>query len=335
MASPSYEVNERDREFFERELDRFVPPRIFDAHIHLGLRSDYHEMHRDLVANVPEVCDMATWREHMSWLAPGREVAGALVLPTTLAGDRMDAGNAFAATEAARDDLSGAAVMLHPAMSADELREAIAKHRPVALKPYHLMSPVRPTLDSTMAQFLPEHLVAVAHEAALPIVMHLVRANALADSENQRQIVHFCRTYPEMKLVLAHSARGFNPSHTVNGIDAIRGLDNIYFDNSCVCEPGATEAILKAFGPSRLMWGSDYPFSHLRGKCVAYNDTFAWLFNSNIDLGPFSVDGQQGLTLVGLESLRALKFAARSCGLTDAEVEGVFFDNAARLYGRR
>ena len=335
MKSPSYKVTDQDREFFKRELESFVPDRLFDSHMHLGLRSDYSELHRQSIANTPEVADMETYRSHMDWLMPGREVVGAMVLPTTLAGVRMDEGNAFAAGEAAKDDCSGSSVLIHPEMTADKLRSDIDKYHPVSLKPYHLMSPRRPTQDSFMAEFLPEHTVQVAHEAKLPIVMHMVRSQSLADVTNQQTIRSYCEKYPGMQMVLAHNARGFNPSHTVNGITGIAGLKNVFFDNSCACEAGAAEAIINEFGFGKLMWGSDFPFSHLRGKAFAVNNRMIWIMDGNEDSSPVIKELEKAFTLVGLESLRALKFACMACKLSDSEVKAVFCDNAMELYKRR
>ena len=70
-------------------------------------------------------------------------------------------------------------------------------------------------------------------------------------------------------------------------------------------------------------------------QIVAVNDAFAFLYDCDFDLGPHSIDPDQKFTLVGLESMRALKFACMACGLSDSQVEDVFCNNARRLYGRR
>ena len=114
MHAPSYGVTDQDRAFCERELASFVPDRIFDAHVHLGLRSDYPDLHRTLMANTPQVADMPTYRDQMQWIAPGRNVAGALVLPTTLCGEHMAEGNAFVAREARTDDVSFSSPAITP-----------------------------------------------------------------------------------------------------------------------------------------------------------------------------------------------------------------------------
>ena len=51
--------------------------------------------------------------------------------------------------------------------------------------------------------------------------------------------------YPGVRLILAHSARGFNPQHNIDGLEALRTLDNVWFDSSANCDAMAHIAILK------------------------------------------------------------------------------------------
>ena len=331
-TSPIWKLLDADREFFERELDSFVPDTVYDAHIHLGRRSDYGPLHRELMANTPEVADMKSHRSHMEWLLPGRKRQGALVIASTLSGDRRDAGNRFATDQAKGDSESGSALVIDPKMAADELHEEIRTYRPSALKCYHLMSDRERSFDSSLEEYLPEHLVRVADEAELAILIHLVLDRALSDTRNQRAIRRFCKRYPKMTMVLAHGARGLNPSHTVYGLDAIKGFDNICFDTSSVMEGGCIEAILKIFGPSKVMWASDYPFSHLHGRCVAINDGFIWLYDNMPVARDTSHPGIE-FALTGLEALRTLKYASIHSNLTDSQVEAIFRKNARALFG--
>ena len=122
-----------------------------------------------------------------------------------------------------------------------------------------------------------------------------------------------CETYPNMKLVLCHSARGFNMHHVIDSIEQLIGLDNLYFDTvsdralfrhlvhlPCCCqgsqacglvglqgavtEAGATNALIRAFGPQKVMYGSDWPVAESRGKCISLGDSFIWLTPDNVDL---------------------------------------------------
>lgn len=54
-------------------------------------------------------------------------------------------------------------------------------------------------------------------------------------------------------------------------------LDNVVIDTSAICETESFRAALKAFGPRRILWGSDFAVSELRGRCVTTGDYFYWL----------------------------------------------------------
>jgi glutamate-1-semialdehyde 2,1-aminomutase len=171
----------------------------------------------------------------------------------------------------------------------------------------------------------------VAHEEALTITLHLVKNRALADRANQVQIRSYCEKYPNMKLILAHAARGFNPFHTIEGIRALKGLRNVWCDASAVTEAGGFEAIIEALGHERLLWGSDFPISHLRGRCVAVADTFLWLYEDTLDWDKVAAYARIQPLFVGHESLRALKLAAGRMKLTHSQLEDIFYNNARRM----
>ena len=331
MSSPLWRYAEQDREFFCRELASFVPDKVYDAHVHLGPRNLYGPAHAEVVANTPEVVDMESYRSDMAQLLPDRQLVGASVIPSGMTTESIEEGNHFAAVQAASDVRSGTCILVHPNTTVDKLRQDIQKYQAVALKPYHLMTQTRPTLFAKLQEYVPDQIAQVADETSLPVIVHLVRPSALADESNQKAICRLCKQYPRMKLILAHAARGFNPAHTVRGIEGVKGLDNLYFDASSVAEGGAIEAILRAYGSSRLMWGSDYPFSHLHGRCVAINDSFTWLYDDQ-GIPGCSLDPDLDFVFVGLESLRVLKHACVFCGLSDSEVEAVFLGNALTMF---
>jgi len=56
------------------------------------------------------------------------------------------------------------------------------------------------------------------------------------------------------------------------------------------------------------MWGSDWPVTHVRGKCVSVGDSFFWLSPANADLAAaYTPGGTIKPLLVGVEGLRAVK----------------------------
>ena len=162
-------------------------------------------------------------------------------------------------------------------------------------------------------------------------MLHMVRSRACADAGNLRWIRHYCTTYPNMRLILAHSARGFQPAHNLEGLPHLKGLDNLWFDTSANCEAMAHQAIIRIIGHRRLMYGTDIPVSHLRGRSAAAADTFFWAYQDS------PVWGEKHLkiepVLIGLEHLRSLKWACWSERLSDRQVEDIFWNNASELFG--
>lgn len=313
-----------------RELAGFVPARVFDAHAHLVSRRHYPSGEwPEHLAGAPDTVGLAEYRAAMECLHPGGRTVGGLFFGLAFEGDRA-ANNALvrAAVAAARDDGLEAygQLLVSPGDDPEWVRDEVRRGGFVGLKPYRTLAPVPDTMAADIEQFLPEAHVRVAHEEGLAITLHVVHSRALADPRNQATIRRYCETYPGVRMILAHAARGFNPWHTIEGVGALRGLDNVWFDTAAVTEAGAIEAIVDVFGPRKLLYGTDFPISHLRGRCVAIGDGFHWLYEPDL--------AAAAPVLVGLEALRSLRLAVRRLRLTDREVECVFADNALALFDR-
>ncbi|MDC0937009.1 aminotransferase class III-fold pyridoxal phosphate-dependent enzyme, partial [Pirellulales bacterium] len=89
-------------------------------------------------------------------------------------------------------------------------------------------------------------------------------------------------------------------------------------------------AVLRAFGPRRLLFGSDYPVSNLIGRSSSLGDGFAWFYEHNVDWEDAEIGRR---TIVGMESLLALRQACQLANLTDGDVECIFRENASRELG--
>ncbi len=317
-----------ERELFARELDGFVPPRVFDSHAHLYRRVFFRNAAPALVEEGPEA-GLETYLRNAADLLPGRRISG---LFFGYPHEELDlpANNAFVASEARRDPLSRAQMLVTPGMDAGEIHETVRRQGFVGLKCYHVYASEKPTFQAAIPSYLPEEQVRVAHEAGLTITLHMVRPRAMADPSNQEVLRTWAARYPNARFILAHAARGFNPHHTVEGIGALRGLRNIWCDTSAVTDGGAFEAIVRALGADRLLYGSDFPVSQMRGRCVAIGDSFLWLSAENTRFEAAYADLRPAL--IGLESLRVLKLACFHLRLKDTEIENIFYCNAAVLF---
>ena len=313
-------------------LSGSLPNRLFDAHAHLWRQADFAEPATGIWTGGGAEVTPDVWREHLARQVGAERLAGALFIPVpSPRPKRIAAVNAWILAAAATCPGSRALALVAPEMSPDDLEPLLESPAFAGFKPYHTFSPVQPTFQAPLSAFLPEWVWKLAHEGGRVITLHLVRDDALADPGNQRELRACCERYPNARLILAHAARGFHAPATVGGIATLRGLGNVWFDSSGICERDALEAILREFGPRRLMWGSDFPVSVIRGRCVTVGDGFAWLDSSSVQ---WDRTGPQGRpTLVGIEALRALIGAADALGLGTEDLQDIFAGNAERLLG--
>lgn len=331
----AWQFTEADRAFVAQHVVPYLPDRVFDAHAHLFALSNFapSDIPSQLV-DAPDQVGLDVYRAAMAWLHPDDRTVGGLFFGLAFQGDRR-ANDDFVAAEVAQGQAVGFAargqMLISPDMRADEVHDRVRDGGFVGLKPYHLMAQTDgPTFDAPIEDYLPEAHVQVAHELGLTITLHMVRARAMADPVNQATIRRYCTDYPNMRLILAHAARGFNPWHTIEGIDALAGLENVWCDTSAVTEAGAFEAIVETLGVTRLLYGTDFHVSHLRGRCIAIGDSFHWLYADEMALDEKHTTLQP--VLIGLESLRSLFLACHRLKLRDSEIEAIFYDNAAALF---
>lgn len=323
-------VLEQDLELFDRELRSFVVPGSFDAHCHLYdpklsggagahlLPAGHATMTRELYT------EMIT-----AWMGD-RCPTGGLFFPYPHRDADVMGQNHWIAKQVQPDAGSRALLLCTPKDDPAEHEALLADPVFVGFKVYHCFAPREDTFFADCSEFMPEWMWELAHQRGLAITLHMVKSRALADESNQRYIREHCIKYSGAKLILAHCGRSFNAMHTVQGIHALAGLDNVMFDNSAICEAAPHEAILRTFGPSRMLFGLDHPISSMRARPLSIGEGFAW----TNEIGPdWSRSRFAKPVLVGIENLLALKQACRTLHLNDSDVERIFGGAARQWLG--
>ncbi|MCA9215860.1 MAG: amidohydrolase family protein, partial [Planctomycetales bacterium] len=256
FADPSrWAIGPEDLEVFDRRLRDFVPPDAFDAHAHwYDLR---HLVTNDDSIESPEVGHSAMVASMCRWMGD-RVTKNGLYFGFPTRNVDCQAANRFLADELAANPGCRGLMLIRPDDDPAEAERTLVDNGFSGFKVYHVFAQRDDTFNAEQGEFLPDWAWEIAHQRGLWITMHMVLPRALSEPRNLAYIQEKCRQFPNANLVLAHAARGFNASHTIDAIDGLRGIDNVYFDTSAICEPAAFEAIIRATGTTRLMYGSDF-----------------------------------------------------------------------------
>ncbi len=308
---------------------RFLPSEVFDIHAHLydpdhfgpGAWAAFQPLGR---------LGCAEHRAYLRRSMPGCATVHGLYfgLPERT-GERV-AINAEVAWEVASggSPLSRALLLASPEDAPDTVATALRGGRYVGLKVYHCYAPRPDTQHARVEEYAPGWMWELLEETRGILMLHLVCDGALADADNQRDLRHLCRRYPNVRLILAHVARSFNYRTVRKGLASIADLDNAFIDTSAICEAETFRTALRMLGPRRILWGSDFPVSELRGRCVTMGQAFYWLHPETTAAPPSARASH--FPLVGMESLVTLCEAAEDCGLTEGDMADLFLHNALR-----
>lgn len=328
-------VTDLDRRIWEEELADFLPRRMFDVHTHV-YRWDFNTDPQREQGPYYEMAGRQFPRSDWELLQccdeelmPGREVSRlSFGFPFSPECD-FAASNRFTAEQSRRDAASGGLMLVHPSMADVTIDATLEEHGLLGLKPYRFYSVTGDAAECRITDFLPEHQVAVADRRGAMVMLHLSKREGIASRENLDDLARLTERYPRVRWILAHCARAYSDWPLRAAALRLRDLP-VWYDTSSVCESDAHEALLETVGPGRVMYGSDdLPVGALRGKYIAFGRGWAYLSPTNHSFSLAHCEGR--MTFTRYEQLRAMRRAMRRLRLGQAEVEAVFFGNAAEL----
>ena len=316
-----------------QSLRDFIPPKIFDAHAHLF---DAAYCPQSPVANLTikelgTVTGMDEYVRCQTPLYPGLERLRLNLVSNPDAsmsgrsnGNRQKCNDFLASQLEKYPDLVGEAFVIPDDTPAD-VKKLLVHPNIRGFKCYHSCAKTKPTWEREIGEYLPESAWKVADENGFCITLHMVKDHALSDPGNFEYICRMSKKYPSAKLILAHAAWT-----VLDSVAGLAGIPNIYFDVSAICEPTPIFAVLKAAGTKRVLWGSDFPVSMMRGKCISIADSFLWLYREQLQ----QMDSKTAFSanLVGVENLLALKQACQMLDIDRNGVEDIFYNSAMELF---
>lgn len=325
------EISDKDTKLAAK-LHGFVPDEIFDIHAH-----PYHPEHFAKGAfpflSETHVLGCHAHRDALWRYMPASTIHGLYFGMPHRTADRA-AVNDWVSAEVTSNGtaLSRALKLISPEDDIEETRSDLTSGKFCGLKVYHIYSGRADSMHASIAEYAPEWMWDILHDTGGVMMLHIVRDGAIEDENNQIEIRRLARKYPNMKLILAHVARSFNYRHARNGLLALEDLDNVVIDTSAICETESFRAAIKRLGPSRILWGSDFAVSEMRGRCITTGEDFLWLHPEVLRTG-YKPPTSHQMTLVGLESLICLREACEDSGLNKTDVADIFLHNSMRLLG--
>lgn len=321
------ELNALDRLFLAEATDGFMPAQVCDLHAHVVEPSGYAPgtlgAHLKGVTITP-----ASYRAAMELLLPDRRLAEGLVFPFPARQHDRPAINRWMYDQIealpATCPTQGLAIVA-PTDDPAPTEAAMANGRCRGLKPYHLYVDRADTSQVTVEEFAPEWMWKQCDRHGAILMLHLMRYAAMADPINQEQLLRLSSKYPNCQTVLAHIARSFN-HRNARGLRVLANCPSLFVDTSAVTEVEGMRLAIDVLGPHRVVYGSDYPISHLRGRCVTVGNQMLWLYAEE--------NKAPEMTLIGIESLLALRTACTQAGLGVADVQGIFRDSALAVLAK-
>lgn len=341
---PLFEVKEIDRQCYEAELRDFLPGRMIDIHTHVWLKEHRrHDPQERLVTSWPmrvaPESRVEELQETYRLMFPGKKVTPLIFSAVTSPNDLIDEANEYTAACMKRAGVPGL-IWSSPSWSAAELDRRIEAGGFLGAKCYQSHAPAHiPAKDVTIYDFFPPHQVAELDRKGRIMMLHIPRAARLRDPDNIRIMLEIERKYPRLRLVIAHVGRAYCPEDIGNAFDALADTKRMCFDISANTNADTFERLLRAVGPRRVLFGSDLPILRMRMRRICENGTYVNLVPPGLygdvsgDRNMREVTAAEGekLTFFMYEELRAFKRAAERAGLSKADIEDVFHNNARRM----
>ena len=304
----------------------FLPKTVFDAHTHMFIRSTLPRFRQPNEMFEHEKGTPEVYKADMLRFLPGVETIHLNMMPmpdASLSSEiPRETANRYVASLLASSSGNAGCVYVTPEDSEEKIEKTITKYGFRGIKCYSYGANRADVEALSIDEYLPESAWVVAEHMHLPIILHLMRPEALSDADNFSCITRMSHRYPNAQLVLAHCARGFAAWTCIRAIRALEDCGNVWFDLSSVCESGPMMACIMKNAGKRTMWGSDWPICMLRGRAVSLGVGQNWLTD---------LPGEK--PHIAAENLFAIYQTALLLNLDQTQIEDLFCNNARRLFG--
>jgi predicted TIM-barrel fold metal-dependent hydrolase len=336
-VTPYFERTELDESFYRELLAPRLPERIFDAHVHVNLPEH--------LAQVPAERWMTDWALESGHLLPVDDayrcaeelfpdsryrIAG---FPWPIKEADMEANNAYLAGKR-REGLLAPFMTVRPEWEPDWIERLLVEGGFVGFKPYPDMVSGVKGAEISIFDFMPREHWRIADRHGKAVMLHLPRAQRIADPDNIGEIKEIRQRYPEVSIIIAHFGRSFCPYYLETGLKLL-GTESkgLYFDTAAVINPATYDLAFSRIDPERILFGTDMPILLWHGRRTwterEYRNLCREEFSWNRQHEP--VETEARYTLFVYEQMKSILDAMDRHRFDAGCRRAVFWDNADRI----
>ena len=339
-----FEIKPIDEQIYQRELRSFLPDKLIDIHTHVWLDSMIHHSEKEFArvvswpSKVAKDNSMEDLAETYKLMFPDKKVTPLCFSFPSKEAD-LKAENDYV-SRTAKEYGYPALCLSPPEWSAKELERQVSSGGFLGIKVYLNLSPdYIPAPEIRIFDFLPHHHLEVLDEHGWIVMLHIPRDGRLADPVNLHQMMEIEKKYPRVKVIIAHVGRAYCPEDVGDAFTFLESSERMAFDFSANTNQHVFEELIRCVGPKRVLFGSDLPILRMRMRRICENGRYINIVPKGLygdvsgDSHMREVEGEEAekLTFFMYEELLAFKRAAENTGLSDSDLESVFYNNAAEL----
>ena len=340
-------VNAYDKKFYEENLKDFLPDTFIDCHTHVwleefdGIPLEIENRSCSWPSMVALDNSVEDLNETNRLLFPDKKVISVLYADPKMTMD-VKKNNDYVSEKAKEYNLP-ALYLSHPSQSAEEVEQAVLSNPCFkGLKVYLSYAPKYiPANEIRIYDFLPHEHLALANKHGWVVQLHIARSKRLADPVNYHQILEIEQKYPNIKFIIAHLGRAYANEDLGDALDFLKNSEKTIWDFTANINSYVMEKVLERFGADRFIYGTDFPIFRMKARRTVENGFYINEIPKG-SLGDVSTDSHMReidypeadkITFFVYEEIMSCKCACEKLGLGKAEVNKIFYENSAKIFG--
>ena len=158
---------------------------------------------------------------------------------------------------------------------------------------------------------------------------------------NYIQLLEIEQKYPNIQLIVAHLGRAYAQCDLGNALEYLKHSEKTIWDFTANTNQQVMEQVLALYGSDRFIYGSDFPTFRMKARRTV-EDGF-YINEIPKDSIPYASEDPhmreipypeaEKITFFIYEEILSCKKACQTLGLGTEDVQKIFYDNSARIFG--